>query len=408
MRVNHNISAMVTEGALSSVGRMMAKSLQKLSTGLRINTAADDAAGLGVSENLRTQVMGMGQALKNTQDAISVLNIADGALTEQANILQRMRELVIQAKNDTYTSIERGYMGQEFDSLMKELDRIAASTNFNGMQIFASPEMSGNVQANNRLYQTATSGATTAHQSIDARSIWDSSVDSVFGARDIASANHFNFMVGGNYSDNDATSYNAGRESFDKSADNLITVQFGQMDANAILSLYPGGQLGGNSLGGGAERTFGSFFWDAGAPIGAHDREDTLIDLYTDGSIGNGSVQNKLDLILKLIDGGQDVATSIKNPGYNVNAGVWNTSGLSRVNEMRSKIGAMTNRLEHSVNNMLNQINNTQAAESLIRDADFAQETAAFTRNQILTQSATAMLAQANSLPQGIMGLLNE
>jgi flagellin len=408
MRVNHNISAMITEGALSNVGRSMAKSIEKLSTGLRINTSADDAAGLGVSENLRTQVIGMGQALKNTQDAISVLNIADGALTEQANILQRMRELVIQAKNDTYTSVERGYMGQEFDALMKELDRIAASTNFNGMQIFATPEMSGNVQANSRLYQNAVSGATTAHEEIDARSIWDDPNDGIFGGRDLSSANHFNFMVGANYSDNDATSFNAVHESFDKSSDNLITVQFGQMDANAILSLYPGGQLGGNTLGGGAQKTFGSFFWDSGVPIGSHDREDTLIDFYTDGVAANGSVQNKLSLLLNLIDGGQNVAANIKTQGYIISNAVWNTSGLSRVNEMRSKIGAMTNRLEHSVNNMLNQINNTQSAESLIRDADFAQETAAFTKNQILTQSATAMLAQANSVPQSVLALLNK
>jgi flagellin len=406
MKINHNISAMITQGALHSVNQAMSKSLQKLSTGLRINTAADDAAGLGVSENLRTQVTGMGQALKNTQDAVSMLNIADGALNEQASIMQRMRELVIQAKNDTYTSTERGYMGTEFDSLMKELDRIAASTNFNGMKIFAAPEMNNNVQVNSRLYNSASS-ANTAHESVDARTAWDDPNDSVFGAMDLASSNHFNFFVGANYTDTDAAAYNAVPESFDKNASDMITVQFGQMDANALLSLYPGGQLGGNQFGGGAEKTFGNFFWDSGIPIVAHDREDTLIDGFTDGTIGNGSVQNKLSLLLNILDGGQNVSAGLKAQGYIASNAVWNTSGLSRINEMRAKIGAMTNRLEHSINNTMNQVNNTQAAESLVRDVDFASETANFTKNQILTQSATAMLAQANSLPQSVLKLIS-
>jgi flagellin len=109
MRINNNISAMTTRNSLFAVNRDLGKTLQKLSTGLRINSAADDAAGLGISENLRTQVRGMGQALKNTQDAIALLNIADGALNEQAAIMQRMRELVIQAKNDPvrYSRAER-------------------------------------------------------------------------------------------------------------------------------------------------------------------------------------------------------------------------------------------------------------------------------------------------------------
>jgi flagellin-like hook-associated protein FlgL len=266
--------------------------------------------------------------------------------------------------------------------------------------------MNNNVQVNSRLYNSASS-ANTAHESVDARTAWDDPNDSVFGAMDLASSNHFNFFVGANYTDTDAAAYNAVPESFDKNASDMITVQFGQMDANALLSLYPGGQLGGNQFGGGAEKTFGNFFWDSGIPIVAHDREDTLIDGFTDGTIGNGSVQNKLSLLLNILDGGQNVSAGLKAQGYIASNAVWNTSGLSRINEMRAKIGAMTNRLEHSINNTMNQVNNTQAAESLVRDVDFASETANFTKNQILTQSATAMLAQANSLPQSVLKLIS-
>ena len=129
MRINHNIASLGTQSALFRVNRDLGKSMEKLSTGQRINSAADDAAGLGVSENLRTQVRGLGQALRNQQDVIAMLNIADGALQEQASILQRMRELVIQAKNDTYTSTERAYMYDEFAKSMDQLDQIAATTN---------------------------------------------------------------------------------------------------------------------------------------------------------------------------------------------------------------------------------------------------------------------------------------
>jgi flagellin len=184
MRINHNISSMTAQGSLFRVNRDTAKSLQKLSTGLRINSASDDAAGLGGSENLRTQIRGMQMAFRNTQDAISLLQIADGALNEQADILQRMREIVIQAKNDTYTQNERDYMYQEFSGLMGELDRIAAVTNYNGMQIFAAPESQTGIEGQTLLASNNYDG--TPHAAVDARNIWDDASDSVFGADDSA------------------------------------------------------------------------------------------------------------------------------------------------------------------------------------------------------------------------------
>jgi len=196
MRINHNISSMVTQGALYSVNQAMSKSLQKLSTGLRINSASDDAAGLGVSENLRTQVNGLQQATTNTQDAITLLNIADGALNEQSNILQRMRQLAIQAKNDTYTSTERAYMGSEFYALYQELDRIAAVTNYNKMQIFATPETDyiGTANQGDTIY-AADDLTASPHQLTDERTIYTNQNEAFGGGTDYASSNHFNFMV---------------------------------------------------------------------------------------------------------------------------------------------------------------------------------------------------------------------
>ncbi|MBD3321528.1 MAG: hypothetical protein GF350_10585 [Chitinivibrionales bacterium] len=386
MRINHNIASMVGQGALFKVNREMSKSLERLSTGLRINTAADDAAGLGVSENLRTQVRGLGQAMRNAQDAIALLNIADGALNEQTEILQRMRELVIQAKNDTYTDTERQYMGQEFSQLIDELDRIAATANYNGMQIFATPEITeGDAVA--RVY-TQNWAEETPHKLADARNAWDNNEDSVFGANDNASAHHFNMMIGANYSSADATAYNSGAaaESWDKGAANMMTIQFGQMDSNSILGPSPAAGIDGDVV---IETAGNAFGWDI------TDVSDGGYDALIAFSYSGDTVQSKLEFIQDIIDGDPEQLI-----------GGTQVTGLKRVNQMRAQIGAITNRLEAAVSNMATGQANQQSAESAIRDADFAQEATQFTRNQILSNSSVAMLSQANMVPQGVLQLL--
>jgi len=396
MRINHNLSSMTAQTSMFRVNRDMSKSLEKLSTGLRINRASDDAAGLGVSENLRTQVRGMQQALRNTQDTISMLQIADGALNEQANILQRMRELVIQAKNDTYTQTERDYMYQEFSGLMGELDRIAAVTNYNGMQLFASPEMN---QGENQTLLSVSDPTGTPHALRDARSAWDDNNDSIFGKDDYTSANHFNMMIGANYEDVDSNAFNSTYESYQPASANMLMIQFGQMDANALLTKDAayGGDMGNASL------LFDDFNFD-----NTTDTEDLIMDYVENGMGMTNDVGIKFTHLLRLIDGNdEDIALDSFFRTNNGDGGgmTHNLTGLRRVSHMRANIGATINRLEHATNNLMNQITNTQAAESLIRDVDFASETAAFTRNQILTQSSTAMLAQANTKSQTVMQL---
>jgi flagellin len=262
----------------------MSKSLEKLSTGLRVNRASDDAAGLGVSENLRTQVRGTAQASRNAQDGIAAINIAEGAANEISEILQRMRELSIQSANDTLTDTERAYTNQEFSSLLNEIDRIAEVTNYNGQKLL--------------------SGDTSASR---------------FGAG-----------------------------------------------------------------------TTGSALWvDANSNYGTDSITITIDTLSTSTSSGikvadlNLSSQSNAVLAVSTLD-----------------------EAIDSVNSMRSDMGAFINRLEHAINNLAISNTNQQAAESEIRDVDFANETSKFTRNQILTQSATAMLAQANQVPQGVLQLL--
>ncbi len=284
MRINHNISAMITQGSLYQVNRDMSKSLEKLSTGLRINRASDDAAGLGVSENLRTQVNGTAQASKNAQDGIAAITIAEGAANEVSSILQRMRELAVQSANDTLTTVERSYTESEFQALNSEIDRIAKVTNYNRQEL---------------LSTTAT--------------------------------------------------------------------RFGNGGAGSVLWVDANNTVGVDSI-----------------TITIDTLTTTALGLST-GGVSSTHLTSQLSSVVAISS--LDIA-------------------INSVNTMRSDMGAFINRLEHAINNLAISNTNQQAAESLIRDVDFAQETSQFTRNQILTQSATAMLAQANTLPQSVLTLL--
>lgn len=296
MRINHNISSMTTQNSLFKVNRDMSKSLERLSTGLRINRASDDAAGLGVSENLRTQVRGTAQAIRNSQDGIAAITIAEGAANEISGILQRMRELAVQSANDTLTSTERAYTDQEYSQLVSEIDRIAEVTNYNGMQLIST----AGTTANDRFGIGGTGGTGSALW-IDANDVY-------------------------------------GQDSITITIDTLHTTDLG-----------------------------------SGA--------------------GSGGVAN---LQATTLTSQTDAVAAIQSLDESIDS----------VNTMRSDMGAFINRLEHAINNLQVSNTNQQAAESLIRDVDFAHETAQFTRNQILTQSGTSMLAQANMVSQGVLSLL--
>lgn len=283
MRINHNISSMITQTALGNAQGALGKNLEKLSTGLRINRASDDAAGLSVSEQLRTQVRGMAKAKSNAQDGIALLQIAEGAANEISSILQRQRELSIQAANDTLTSTERNYLNQEFDHLTNEITRISQGAQYNGMTL---------IDGATGTFGT-TGGPGTLH----------------IGANANTSVDEINISITG-------------------------------ISAQAL------GLTGGSS------------------------------------SVGV-STQNAALAAVSAVD-----------------------TAIDSVNQMRSDMGAYINRLEHTINNLDNASFNTQDAESRIRDVDFATESSQFTRNQILSQSSTSMLAQANAVPQSALSLI--
>lgn len=280
-RINHNIEAMVSHLAIARAERGTRDAQYKLSTGLRINRAADDPANLSVSEQLRTQVRGSYMVTRNALDATSLLQIAEGAMDEVGNILQRMRELTVQAANDTWTSTDRTYMDLEFQGLKTELDRIANQTQYNSMALL--------------------SGTIGSFGSVGGPSVLHVGVNNAIGI-------------------------------------DTLTVSIQSMTAGAL----------------------------------------SLIS-------ANVLVQPDIDTALLSVD-----------------------DAIFKVNENRSYLGSIMNRLETALNNLSMQETNTQAAESVIRDTDFARMSTEMVRFQILTQSATAMLGQANSLPQSVLSLFND
>ena len=279
IRINTNISSINTQRHLLNSTNMFAKSMEKLSSGLRINRAGDDAAGLAISEGLKSDIRALDQAGRNAADGIALLQIAEGAANEISSMLQRMRELAVQSSNDTLTSTERTYTNQEYQALMSEIDRVTSVTQYNS--------------------QTLLTGTT----------------DSFGGLNSASSVLH----IGPN-----------------SSATNTLSI--------------------------------------------------SLVGTST------GAIQISNSAITTQASAGRSIASI--------------DIAIGSINAMRSNIGAYVNRLEHAINNLDNQMHNTQSAESLIRDVDFAAETTTFTRNQIMVQSATAMLAQANTVPQTILTLL--
>ena len=268
MRIQHNIAGLNSYRNLGVNQRSLSKNLEKLSSGFRINRAGDDAAGLAISESMRSQINGLNQAAKNADDAIGLIQTAEGALTETHSMLQRLKTLATQGANGTYDTTARGNIKQEIDDLVKEIDRIAESTDFNGV-------------------------------------------------KPLADGTNFTFQIGA-------------------TKDEVMDFASTGMDATT---------LGVNQL----------------------EVSDTT----------------KANAAIETID-----------------------QAIDKVSTYRATLGVKQNRLEHTVNNLNVTAENITAAESRIRDTDMADEMTAFTKNNILSQAAQSMLAQANAQPQGILSLL--
>ena len=294
MRIVNNVMALNSWRNLTATSGSLSKTLERLSSGLRINRAADDAAGLAISEKMRAQIRGLNQAIRNALDGISLIQTAEGALNETHAILQRMRELAVQATNDTLTPQDREQIQKEINQLTEEIQRISQHTEFNKQKL----------------------------------------LDGSFAGKQ--------FHIGANQSQ-------------------VLQIAIDTLSALAL---------------------------------GIATTDSSSVGFYTTSGITLEGV-TETGYALNMVATTDAEAAITK---YN--------DAIERVSAERAKLGAVQNRLEHTINNLSVAAENLTAAESRIRDADMAQEMMNFVRNQILLQSGTAMLAQANAVPQAVLQLL--
>ena len=277
MRINTNVAAMNTYSRLTAANTAKSNSLAKLSSGSRINKAGDDAAGLAISEKMKSQIGGLTQAKRNAQDGISLVQTAEGALNETHSILERMRDLAVQGGNGTLTKDDRASINKELNALHQELTRISSTTEFNTQKLFAD--------------------------------------------KAAAQGKSFTFQIGAN-------------------SGQTLAVTIGAMDGESLL----------------------------GSALAA----------------------------FKLGDDGKNAGTMISNID----------KAIAAVSDQRAALGAVQNRLEHTINNLTATNENLSDANSRIRDVDMAEEMMTFTKSNILSQAATSMLAQANAMPNSVLNLL--
>ncbi|WP_256816691.1 flagellin [Cytobacillus sp. Bac17] len=392
MRINHNIAALNTYRQLNSATGAQSKSMEKLSSGLRINRAGDDAAGLAISEKMRGQIRGLDMASKNAQDGISMIQTAEGALNETHDILQRMRELAVQSSNDTNTDADRQEFQKEITQLQTEVTRIADNTEFNTKTLM-----------NGDLGITATGALTNTANASSVK---------IVNAGSLANGDTFTI----NQTITHAAESGAGLDDgafdnisyeIDLGGGNTQTVSFTKADLDAgttskevtvngstfSVSVKDASTLS-SSLGNGAGTTSG---------------DDTLT--VADNSLTFHIGANAGQSVKLAISDMSSEALAINNVNISTQAGAdaaitTINNAIETVSAERSKLGAYQNRLEHTINNLNTSSENLTASESRIRDVDMAREMMEQTKNSILAQASQAMLAQANQQPQGVLQLL--
>ncbi|MHC1759570.1 MAG: flagellin [Negativicutes bacterium] len=492
MIINHNMASVNTYGRLSANNAATSKSLEKLSSGLRINRAGDDAAGLAMSEKMRAQIRGLDQASSNSQDAISLIQTAEGALTETHSILQRMRELAVQSSTDTNTADDRSKIQSEIDELAKEITRISNTTEFNTKNLLAGGlsttfHVGANQDQNLRMtvgaldaqslgvasatvnttftntatgistltttspnlnnyyvtsdFDAASAGAVTQSRALGGAGTanvtgFTGSADVTFQVK-IGSADGTGKVTSASYTTDGGTTWSAATVD-STGADGIATLADGAKitiatDAdNAVADTYTFAataekiSLGINTLANGTGTAVGTSVVvhnnQSSATLGSSSSNQvagvtfSFATLKGKGAavVGDKITQTVTTSTAAVIGADGTVTTNaVTQKGIDVSTqGAANSAittidnAIKTVSAERGKMGAIQNRLEHTINNLDSSSENITAAESRIRDVDMAKEMMNFQKNSILSQAATAMLAQANQQPQTVLQLL--
>lgn len=421
MSVNTNIAAMNAYRNLSTTNNAMSKSLERLSSGYRINRAADDAAGLAISEGLRSQIGGLTQAVRNTQDGTSVVQTAEGALSESTSILQRMRDLSVQASNSgSLNTTATASIQKEMGQLKQELDRIANTTTFNGTKLLDG-SFNGTFQVGANAGQTINVTVGTAMGStglgvggVDVTAVGAYTAQAASGTAGGAAATTASSAAASVLTITAKTSDGFGASATQSSFQALTgTITFAGKTLDLSTVDYSSvGSTGASASGLAALNAAATALWGSAASSAFAHTSSGATDSITftgfaqTGFAGAGGVAISSN---GTTYSAQDIANATVSFAAGTGASTAITAidkAITTVSSMRADLGAKQNRFEHTINNLNTTIENTTASESRIRDTDMASEMTRFTRSQVLTQAGTAMLAQANQSTQSILKLL--
>ncbi|NMR21029.1 flagellin [Cellulomonas fimi] len=387
LSINQNIAAVNSYRNLSNTQNDLSKSLEKLSSGFRINRAADDAAGLAISEGLRSQVGGLKVAARNAQDGISVVQTAEGALTEVTSILQRVRDLAVQAGNDSNNADARKNIDTEATQLVSELDRIAASTNFNGTNLL---DGSAGANTGKLKFQVGADGDANSQIEVD---LSKANIKAI--AADLTTGS---LAVGGTKFAVAATALDDGTYTF--SVDNGSGVT-----SDVVVT----GVAAQTSVQGLADALAADTNFAANFSVSVDKDADGAATGITVKALNGGSVADtapSTDIAAGTVVANTTAGLDFSSATAAQASIVKIDEKISSVSTARAGLGALQNRFEYTIKNVNVAVENLSASESRIRDTDMASEMVQFTRAQILSQAGTAMLAQANQIPQGVLSLL--
>jgi len=466
MIINHNISALNTYRQLTVNNNASSKSLEKLSSGYRINRAGDDAAGLAISEKMRGQIRGLNMASKNAQDGISLIQTAEGALNETHSILQRMRELAVQASNGTNTDADRAELQKEIEQLKSEIDRISTDTEFNTKKLLDG-SVGNTVKFSDATNEAKLLGAVVVNDNIAAGTYTikiakDGSEPLASVAIDEGSGNNGTGASSVVFDDTvkmgtyilelESTGTNVYRAILKDSNGNKLQIQenvtlnnaYGQGDAELSIGGIKFTWVGASGTGDpstvaegetvvNVTGTFNVTVTDAEGNVVTEtvsgNKSGTVkvagLEISFDSSVAENESKASVSINAVLFQIGANAgqytklgisdmsSKALKVDGIDLSTAESASEAITTIDQAiqsvsseRAKLGAIQNRLEHTINNLGTSAENLTAAESRIRDVDMAKEMMEFTKNSILQQAAQAMLAQANQMPQGVLQLL--
>ena len=432
MVVQHNMQAANANRMLNVTTGAQSKSTEKLSSGYKINRAADDAAGLSISEKMRKQIKGLDRASTNAQDGVSCVQTAEGALTEVHSMLQRMNELAVQSANGTNSETDRKAIQDEVDQLSKEIDRVSETTKFNetyllkgdngsngNTKAFAAGDTIGTVDGVTVKAKRTTAATLSDNGDIKIGTVQlvSSNADITIEKPDDANSKSANVTKVVSDGTNVTVTLKDGKEETDtvtniknkyeidgtKKGTAIISKELKAETTNAEISGTYTGNL--DKLAVGADVNAKLAIGSAGTSALSSDTKALILNLHV------GADSESTNKISIAIDSMSAKGIGVNGLDVSTEAGATNSidtikDAIQKVSSQRSSLGAVQNRLEHTINNLDNVVENTTSAESRIRDTDMAKEMVNYSKNNILAQAGQSMLAQANQSNQGVLSLL--